>query len=1106
MNGFVETFRTCLMHVSLGVLTFALTALAVRALWLTSRETLGRLAAALRGMPLLVRMMAVVVLGNLIVYGSTKAPGGGYDGAGGGGDDGGDDGGSAMCLSLDDDSSADPVDTGFTAEDVERGFVLVGTGSGELWDLGMPDGASAVESWLRRGASEDIARIAPGLAVFSDGRIAAGSRILAPLNATLGIVPAANWPLLTEGSGPSLIWYGATGPSSFGIGWRNVLLGRNAAAAGSFGAEFFRDGRIVFKYAGIPDGVLTNVFIGALSPAGSLEVAGEPGLTSVRLHTVEPEDLTVPDRDGDGLSTYDEIHLYGTDPGCADTDGDGVPDGEEVALGGDPLVRNAADSEILARVARQAADTAFGAEAWVVEGELSSSALWGGFAASVSIGVDSGTNVLYERTIPINPRGGWTRHFLSARPGEAHGWWLEGLRLEWSDDAGGSGCVTESPRKDSLHLAVSPDATALTIRLVATEAHVRSPQPVWLLAYTPRFEVTGGLDVPLADGTTAHVFTNAAEAASAVTVDRSLRPSRAALLEVEPGGEACRVPEGSGVWPVKPWEREDDSVATGRAAVRWGDRIVVTEPSMTYGVAHSELGNPGYPYDTSWLLDGWWRTSEGLWRCGCAPEISWGGFDDPYITATVTTNDGARAEGTLAYYGSIFWIGSADHLVSGTTLDPHRVCSCPPGCAHCSCKRPDGVSHGSVRFRLSLGEPVAGQVAGFVWFESEGPLAVTPGAFSVTGRGDAVVSDVTEGTERCVSATGGRSVTFSAVTNGVVASVSEDGGTVPVCTWEISNVGGDPSIVRFVERDGTGAVASDETWSCVADDGGWRWDSVDNLAVPVVREGWTEADGSTNVVFDASGRIVSLSEISADGSVTNLLRTISYDAAGRMVLVDDGAAGSVSLSYDAEGRLASVTGPDGTRSFSYGEDGSIVSVDESLWNGEPFDGGVPALARAMGRSAPRRFTAEEAWDHYLGRSGTPGEPLVMPFEAVNTDDVKPTDFKAVREILKVCPAPGDYPVVATNRIMTAHPVRLILGEIGVRLTGTLTVREGCAWEFSGTLTGVPELYDFNASSRFTARGLLSWIASLFKGTDYYINFDGEKPVSARGGCGGSAAR
>ena len=45
------------------------------------------------------------------------------------------------------------------------------------------------------------------------------------------------------------------------------------------------------------------------------------------------------DTDGDGISDEDELAL-GTDPSLADSDGDGLNDDEEVALGTDPLVQD----------------------------------------------------------------------------------------------------------------------------------------------------------------------------------------------------------------------------------------------------------------------------------------------------------------------------------------------------------------------------------------------------------------------------------------------------------------------------------------------------------------------------------------------------------------------------------------------------------------------------------------------------------------------------------------------------------------------------------------------------------------------------------------------
>src|SRR3989344_5213294 len=48
-------------------------------------------------------------------------------------------------------------------------------------------------------------------------------------------------------------------------------------------------------------------------------------------------------KDRDGLQAWEE-ELYGTDPKKSDTDGDGTPDGEEVARGGKPLRTNAAST------------------------------------------------------------------------------------------------------------------------------------------------------------------------------------------------------------------------------------------------------------------------------------------------------------------------------------------------------------------------------------------------------------------------------------------------------------------------------------------------------------------------------------------------------------------------------------------------------------------------------------------------------------------------------------------------------------------------------------------------------------------------------------------
>jgi len=82
---------------------------------------------------------------------------------------------------------------------------------------------------------------------------------------------------------------------------------------------------------------------------GNLEQtdAGDPdgdGLTNLQEYEYGSNptvDDMAADNDSDGLSNYDELVLYGTDPTKADTDGDGFSDGLEVLVHGtDPLDPN----------------------------------------------------------------------------------------------------------------------------------------------------------------------------------------------------------------------------------------------------------------------------------------------------------------------------------------------------------------------------------------------------------------------------------------------------------------------------------------------------------------------------------------------------------------------------------------------------------------------------------------------------------------------------------------------------------------------------------------------------------------------------------------------
>ncbi|WKZ25073.1 MAG: thrombospondin type 3 repeat-containing protein [Patescibacteria group bacterium] len=49
------------------------------------------------------------------------------------------------------------------------------------------------------------------------------------------------------------------------------------------------------------------------------------------------QELRAKDTDGDGLSDWDELYVYGTSPYMVDTDGDGISDYDEIIAGTDPL-------------------------------------------------------------------------------------------------------------------------------------------------------------------------------------------------------------------------------------------------------------------------------------------------------------------------------------------------------------------------------------------------------------------------------------------------------------------------------------------------------------------------------------------------------------------------------------------------------------------------------------------------------------------------------------------------------------------------------------------------------------------------------------------------
>ena len=448
-----------------------------------------------------------------------------------------------------------------TGDDFRRGFVLARVGTGEQFDFSAPPNAAVCSDWRAFGSATDWIYLAfedwafqlgtnevDRLRVFSFGKVdplvqdaeggIATNSWFSPFMASLGIVPEANWPLLAGNENaatpediiPSQFWHFVTPSNTLQLTWQNVLFERLTNTPVSVQMEVWPTGKFTYRYdlSRLDVDEVTNVLVGAC--LGGLEWATNSiptNLTSLAFYPLSPEDAANGDRDGDGLSLLDELFAFGTDPDLPDTSGDGIPDGEAVSLGLDPLLRHVSDADILTRVASSATNEAFLAGNVVSTNVLAAWALLDGFAADWPPGA---TNVLWERSFDVERTSAWQQYFVSASPSNAAPWCLDGLLLEWAVDGETRGSLAVSPAGDSWRVPLAPDdfPTNITLRLRATGASaVRCPTPLHLAAYAPDFRVDGGQVVTGQSGKRFFVFTEGSDSEMLLVVDHARRPHRA---------------------------------------------------------------------------------------------------------------------------------------------------------------------------------------------------------------------------------------------------------------------------------------------------------------------------------------------------------------------------------------------------------------------------------------------------------------------------------------------------------------------------------------------------------------------------------------------------
>ena len=141
------------------------------------------------------------------------------------------------------------------------------------------------------------------------------------------------------------------------------------------------------------------------------------------------------------------------------------------------------------------------------------------------------------------------------------------------------------------------------------------------------------------------------------------------------------------------------------------------------------------------------------------------------------------------------------------------------------------------------------------------------------------------------------------------------------------------------------------------------------------------------------------------------------------------------------------------------------------------------------------LSSSEALAHY--RSGT-GTALDMDFSEIPTAFVKATDFPAVKA------ATNSACFDSTSKIddktgFTSLVKWLTVGNIILRLQGTLTTKCDCSWSFSGFIKSYDDIYDFNASThRFIIGETLTSIGRNISGKEYDIRIRGAKSISQQG--------
>ena len=412
------------------------------------------------------------------------------------------------------------------------------------------------------------------------------------------------------------------------------------------------------------------------------------------------------------------------------------------------------------------------------------------------------------------------------------------------------------------------------------------PAAAFYRAYVDTLELSlGGCEACLReDGTRVHVATRTG--VFPVAVSRPDRP--AGLFAPDPAFAANPFAYAEGL-SYDPASGTLSVASNGTYRLPDGGELFVSqEPSVSFGASHAYSG-PEYPLDSPAIREGWAKGESPLTGCSCVPEVD---FGDGLVVSWRSTPsrsgggpgglpDGMRLEwdyepggvwATCLVGTNVVWRKWASHeckpdyggrsdLLDGPDEDE---CECGDGAE-------EGPSLGSVRFRIPLGSPYAGVTSGFLYFSREEEFAPEPSSFRLMARGDAYVTDVTDGGVRTVACHDFRGRTLVVSPSGGEDAVEIEvrdtaSGSLLHTWWVWLDYGGG---MTFEKTSVLGNTMELKTISCVS--GGWE--ERDEMSDVTETRGVREEDGVTREerVVVCGGAVVShvVTDSSRIGSGTN---------------------------------------------------------------------------------------------------------------------------------------------------------------------------------------------------------------------------------------------